>query len=115
MGRHFRWPIGSGWLRISRRRRRNRVQGSGFRPEEQRKRTAMANRRIKRRGLTLAELLIAATIMLMIAAAVGTLASAVKSANDYCKGYTTSAQHARVALSRMERAMMNAYANEQFP
>src|SRR5437773_6120741 len=75
----------------------------------------MKSRKAKRRGMTLAELLIAATIMLMIAAAVGTLASAVKSANDYCKGYTTSAQHARVALSRMERAMMNAYANEQFP
>lgn len=75
----------------------------------------MARRSRHRRGLTLAELLIAATIMLMIAAAVGTLASAVKSTNDYCHGYTTSAQHARVALSRIERAVTGAYANEQFP
>lgn len=69
----------------------------------------------KRRGMTLAELLVAATIMLMIAAAVGTLASAVKSTNDYCQGYTTSAQHARVALSRIEHAVISAFANEQFP
>src|SRR3954470_23277593 len=68
-----------------------------------------------RRGLTLAELLVAATIMLMIAAAVGTLASAVKSTNDYCNGYTSAAQHARVALSRIEHAVLSAYANEQFP
>jgi Tfp pilus assembly protein PilW len=75
----------------------------------------MARRTIRRHGLTLAELLIAATIMLMIAAAVGTLAATVKSTNDYCQGYTASAQHARVALSRIERAVTNAFANEQFP
>jgi hypothetical protein len=75
----------------------------------------MVGRKTKRRGLTLAELLIAATIMLLITAAVGTLASAVKSTNDYCQGYTVSAQHARVALSRIERAVISAYANEQFP
>ena len=68
-----------------------------------------------RRGLTLAELLVAATIMLMIATAVGTLASAVKSTNDYCHGYTVAAQHARVALSRIERAVQTATASEQFP
>jgi hypothetical protein len=72
-------------------------------------------RKVKRRGLTLAELLVAASIMLMIAAAVGTLASAVKSTNDYCQGYTTSAQHARVALSRIERAVTSAFASELFP
>jgi len=75
----------------------------------------MVRAKKRRGGLTLAELLVAATIMLMIAAAVGTLASAVKSTNDYCNGYTTAAQHARVALSRIEHAVANAYANEQFP
>ena len=69
----------------------------------------------RRRGLTLAELLIASTIMLMIATAVGMLASAVHSTNDYCNGYTVSAQHARVALSRIERALEYAVASEQFP
>ena len=74
----------------------------------------MVRAKNRRGGLTLAELLVAATIMLMIAAAVGTLASAVKSTNDYCNGYTT-ARTARVALSRIEHAVANAYANEQFP
>jgi hypothetical protein len=50
--------------------------------------------------LTLAELLVASTIMLLIATAVATLAATVQSTNDYCKGHTVSAQHARVALSR---------------
>lgn len=68
-----------------------------------------------RRGLTLAELLVATSIMLMIAAAVGTLASAVQSTNDFCRGYTVAGQHARVALNRIERALSQAIANEQFP
>lgn len=69
----------------------------------------------RRHGLTLAELLVASTIMLMIATAVATLGSAVHSTNDFCRGYTTSGQHARVALSRIERAVLNATANEFFP
>jgi prepilin-type N-terminal cleavage/methylation domain-containing protein len=69
----------------------------------------------RRRGLTLAELLVATTIMLMIATAVGTLASAVHSTNDFCRGYTVAAQHARVALSRIERSIQTATASEQFP
>src|SRR5688572_11269796 len=68
-----------------------------------------------RRGLTLAELLVATSIMLMIAAAVATLAAAVQSTNDFCRGYTVAGQHARVALNRMERALRYAIANEQFP
>lgn len=69
----------------------------------------------KRRGLTLAELLVASTIMLMIATAVATLGSAVHSANDFCRGYTTCGQHGRVALSRIERAVLNATTSESFP
>jgi hypothetical protein len=69
----------------------------------------------RRAGLTLAELLVASTIMLLIATAVATLASTVQSTNDYCKGHTVSAQHARVALSRIERAVQYAVASEQFP
>jgi hypothetical protein len=68
-----------------------------------------------RRGLTLAELLVATTIMLMIAGAVATLAATVQSTNDFCRGYTVAGQHARVALSRIERALAGAVANEQFP
>jgi prepilin-type N-terminal cleavage/methylation domain-containing protein len=69
----------------------------------------------RRRGLTLAELLVASTIMLMIATAIGTLTATVHSTNDFCRGYVVSAQHARVALSRIERSLTGAVANEQFP
>jgi prepilin-type N-terminal cleavage/methylation domain-containing protein len=69
----------------------------------------------QRRGLTLAELLVATTIMLMIATAVATLAATVQSTNSFCQGYTVSAQHARVALSRIQRTVESAAANEQFP
>jgi hypothetical protein len=74
-------------------------------------------RRAKRRrgGLTLCELLVATTIMLMIAGAVATLAATVQSTNEFCRGYTVAGQHARVALSRIERALAQAVANEQFP
>jgi prepilin-type N-terminal cleavage/methylation domain-containing protein len=68
-----------------------------------------------RRGLTLAELLVATTIMLMIATAVATLAASVHSTNDFCKGYVVSAQHARVVLSRIERSVQKSVASEQFP
>lgn len=69
----------------------------------------------RRRGLTLAELLIAATILLMIATAVSMLASAVNGANAFCQGYLVAGQHARVALSRIEQTLRKTYANEQFP
>src|SRR5262245_37332296 len=68
-----------------------------------------------RRGLTLAELLVATTIMLMIATAVATLAASVHSTNDFCKGYIVSSQHARVALSRIERAIQTSISSEYRP
>jgi hypothetical protein len=71
--------------------------------------------RQRRGGLTLAELLIATTIMLMIATAVGTLAASVHATNDFCNGYIVSAQHARVALSRIDRSVQSSTANESFP
>ena len=72
-------------------------------------------RHSRRNGLTLAELLVATTIMLMIAGAVASLTATVQSTNDYCRGYTVAGQHARVALSRIERALARAQATEQFP
>src|SRR6476620_8843460 len=69
----------------------------------------------RRRGLTLAELLVATTIMLLIATAVATLASTVQTTNTFCQGYTVSAQHARVALSRIQHTVESATASEQFP
>lgn len=68
-----------------------------------------------RHGLTLAELLIASTIMLMIATAVASLAATVHTTNGFCQGYIVAAQHARVALSRIESAVQSATTSEQFP
>lgn len=76
---------------------------------------AMCRQQAARRGLTLAELLVATTILLMIATAVGMLASAVHGSHAFCQGYLTAGQHARVALSRIEQALRKTYANEQFP
>jgi hypothetical protein len=65
--------------------------------------------------LTLAELLVATTIMLMIATAVATLAATVHSTNSFCQGYTVAAQHGRVALSRIQRAVESAIASQYLP
>lgn len=69
----------------------------------------------RRHGLTLAELLVATTIMLLIATAMAMLAMTVHSSNDHCRSQLDCAQHARIALSRIEYAMEKAIANEQFP
>lgn len=68
-----------------------------------------------RRGLTLTELLIAGTIMTMLAAGMGSLVLTVQGANEYCRGQSMAAQHARVALDRIHRAVRTAEASEQFP
>lgn len=68
-----------------------------------------------RRGMTLAELLVATTIMTMIAGAMATLAVTVHTANDHTRGQIVSSQHARVALGRIEQALEKAVASEQFP
>jgi len=66
-------------------------------------------------GLTLAELLIATTIMVLIAGAVATLGMTVHGANNHCQGQAVAAQHARVALERIKFAVDQAVASEQFP
>jgi len=68
-----------------------------------------------RRGLTLTELLVATTIMVMIAGAMSTLAMTAHSSNTHCRGQIESSQHARVSLGRIEQALEKAVANEQFP
>jgi prepilin-type N-terminal cleavage/methylation domain-containing protein len=68
-----------------------------------------------RRGMSLPELLAAMTILLLIAGALGSVASAVRSSNAYCSGQSQAAQHARVALVRIEHHLSTAMANEQFP
>ena len=76
---------------------------------------AESRRSCLRRGLTLTELLVATTIMVMIAGAMATLAVTAHATNIHCRGQVQSSQHARVSLERIEQAMEKAIANEQFP
>lgn len=69
----------------------------------------------RRRGLTLTELLIAGTVMTMLIGGMGTLVLAVHSTNEHCRGQALGAQHARVTLDRIQRAVRTAAASEQFP
>jgi Tfp pilus assembly protein PilV len=69
----------------------------------------------RRRGLTLTELLIASTVMTMLVGGMGTLVMAVHATNEHCRGQALGAQHARVALDRIQRAIRTAEASEQFP
>jgi hypothetical protein len=72
-------------------------------------------RSARRRGLTLTELLIAGTVMTMLVGGMGTLVMAVHATNEHCRGQALAAQHARVALDRIQRAVRSAEASEQFP
>ncbi|MGI8977865.1 MAG: PilW family protein [Pirellulaceae bacterium] len=69
----------------------------------------------RRRGFTLAELLCATAILTLLAGAMGTLSYSVSNANDYCRGQNEAAQHARVALERIRRNVINCKASESFP
>jgi prepilin-type N-terminal cleavage/methylation domain-containing protein len=68
-----------------------------------------------RRGLSLIELLIASSIMLLIAGALGMLAMTAQMSAEYGHGHSHATQHARVALERIERTLAGATASEQFP
>ena len=68
-----------------------------------------------RRGLTLTELLVAATIMVMIVGAMSMLALTVHSANDHCQGQSLAAQHGRVVLDHLSRTINAASSSEDFP
>jgi len=66
-------------------------------------------------GLTLVELLLAISIMAMMAVALGGLANAVQQNNKYSEGYGATTQHARVVLDRIGRSIMEATASEEHP
>ena len=68
-----------------------------------------------RQGLTLVELLLAVTILSLIAGALGVLARTVSVSSQYCDSVSTSIQHGRVALDRISRTIESAHANENFP
>jgi len=68
-----------------------------------------------RGGLTLLEMLLAVSILVLIAGSLGALAQAVQSGSDYGEGHGMAAQHARITLERITRTVSEATANEQFP
>ncbi|MBA2114969.1 hypothetical protein [Bremerella alba] len=76
----------------------------------------MVNRiKNSKRGLSLAELLVASAVMGIICLSFGTLAMSVQMANEYSQEKNLIGQHARVILQRVERTMQVAHATEAFP
>jgi len=69
----------------------------------------------RRRGLTLVELLMATAVLSIMAAALGTLAMTVRTSSDYTLRHGVTTQHGRIAIERIERALNQAHASEQFP
>ena len=63
----------------------------------------------------LAELLIVSVVMVLLAGTLATLSMAVQLSNEQQQGTGLAMQHGRVALERIQRALSEATANEQFP
>ncbi|MFV1965488.1 MAG: prepilin-type N-terminal cleavage/methylation domain-containing protein [Pirellulaceae bacterium] len=69
----------------------------------------------RRRGLSLIELLVATTILALIAGALAALASAVQVGSQYNAGMGNALQHGRVGTERIQRALNEAPASNEFP
>lgn len=65
--------------------------------------------------MTLLELLIAISIMVIVVGTLGSLAKGVQEGYQYSEGHAAATQHARVALDRIVRTVSEAVASEQFP
>lgn len=65
--------------------------------------------------MTLLELLIALSIMVMVVGTLGALARGVQQSFEYTEGHGEATQHSRVVLERIARTVSEATANEQFP
>jgi hypothetical protein len=70
---------------------------------------------LRRGGLTLLELLIAMSILVMVAGTLASLARGIQQGYEYTEGHGLATQHARVVLERIGRCVREATANEQFP
>jgi len=70
---------------------------------------------VPRTGLTLLEMLIAISIMVIVVGTLGGLAKAVQLSSAYGEGHGSATQHARVAMERIGRKVSEATANESFP
>jgi prepilin-type N-terminal cleavage/methylation domain-containing protein len=68
-----------------------------------------------RQGVTLLELLIALSIMVMVVGTLGVIAKTVQMGFEYSQGHGAATQHARVVLERITRTADEATANERFP
>jgi prepilin-type N-terminal cleavage/methylation domain-containing protein len=71
--------------------------------------------RAARRGMTLVELLLAVSILGIMAGALTGLALAVQQSSGYAQGYGTATQHARVTFERISRIVGEATATDQYP
>jgi hypothetical protein len=60
-------------------------------------------------------LLLATTVLTLIAGALATLASAVQVGSKHNAGMGKALQHGRVAVERIQRALNEAPANNEFP
>jgi hypothetical protein len=69
----------------------------------------------RRTALTLLELLIATSVMLLIVGTLAGLAQGVQMAFEHGEAYGTITQHARVVLQRITRTVNQAAANDHFP
>lgn len=68
-----------------------------------------------RRGMTLLELLVAMSIMLLVVGALAALAKGVQMGFEHGQGYGMVTQHGRVVIERITRIAEEATANESFP
>ena len=69
----------------------------------------------RRSGMTLLELLIAMSIMVMVVGTLGALSKGVQEGYRYTEGHGLATQHARVVLDRIGRTVREATANDKFP
>lgn len=68
-----------------------------------------------RRGLTLAELMLASAVMAVMSLWLATLVAGVRETSDYTQDQGSAVQHGRTAVARIERALRLAHASESFP
>lgn len=74
-----------------------------------------AKRSRARDGMTLVELLIAVSIMAMIAGSLGAMARAIQVGAQFSEGHGAATQHARVTLEQIGLEVSKAAANDNYP
>ena len=65
--------------------------------------------------MSLPELSLSLAIMTLVAATIGTMAMAVQTATTFTRGQSTTVQHGRVVLDRLDRTLQGAVVSEAFP